>query len=312
MDAFTRLDQQQCEAVKRRVRELRASLPTAVGACYDPGAEQIVVQLSSRVELRFSPEDAEGLEHAPSAALDRVEITGSGFGIHFPDLDVDLSVPAVLLGRLGTGSRMTSRRKHSLKRDGFGSPLPEMNRADDQSLNRPKLVEVHTGKHSDWHGLRPIAGGLSASRTPERTDTQVKEHRHYESGDHKHPVIRTMGPTGAHAPKIRRERNHWQEKESAGNLEPQDASHAPKRAQKAADAASHAGASLSARADGPPRVLRMNSSVDNGLRASRWSSVRTFRKPLAHHAAGDAYADSQDASNRLWFHPIYDGSSDSA
>lgn len=313
MDGLTRLDQQQYEAVTRRVRELQASLPKAVGAYYDTRVQQIVVQLSSRLELRFSPEDAAGLEHASSADLDRIEITGSGFGIHFPCLAVDLSVPAVLLGRLGSDSRRTSRPKHAIKRDGFGSPIVESGPAASDSLeHRPKLVAETRGKHASWHGLRPIAGGLSAARAPERTDAKVKEHHHNDGSDQKHSVIRTMSPTRPHAPEIGRERDHREEKESAGNLQPQDASYAPKRAQKTAQAAGHASTGLSACADRLPRLLRMNSSTHNGLRAGGRSGIRTFRKPLTHHSAGNPHADSQDASDRLWSHPIYDGSSDSA
>lgn len=313
MDAFTTLDQQQYEAVKRRARELQASLPKAVDACYDTQSQQVVVQLSSRLELRFSPEDAQGLEHATSADLSRIEITGSGFGIHFPHLAVDLSVPAVLLGHFAAPKRMAGRPKHSVMRDGFGSPLPERNRAASHSVkDRPRLVEEKGGKHSAWHGLRPIAGGLAATRAPERTDAKIEEYQHDGGSDQKHSVIRTMGPTRTHAPEIGSEGNHGQEKEGARNLEPQDAPDAAERPQKTADAPGHIRAGLRARADRLPRVLHMNSSVDSGLRAGGRSGIRTFGKPFTHHATGDSHADSQDPSNRLWSHPIYDGSSDSA
>ena len=307
MDAFTRLNQQQFEAAKRRVRELQASLPRAVAAYFDPRLQQVVIQLSSLVEIRFSPDDAEGLQGATSADLNGIEITDSGFGIHFPNLDVDLSVPAMLLGRLGSESWMARRRSAPAERS-----RSTKKKQGNTSTRKPILLETKNGRRPAWHGLRPIDGGLAASRTPERTQSKVEKYQDHDGGDHKYSVIRTMGPAHPHAPKTGSERDYWQKKESARDLEPQNASDSAKWPQESAEATSDACAGLTSQANSLPRILRMNSRVDNGLRPGRRSGVRIFCKPLSHHATRDTYADSQDASNRLWSHPIYDGSSDSA
>jgi hypothetical protein len=118
---------EQMERANRRAVELGASHPRAVRARYDSSKGQIVVHLSSRLDVAFSPGDAEGLEGANPAQLEPIEISPSGFGIHFPKLDADLYLPALLEGFLGskrwmagrlgaTGGRSTSAAKASAAR----------------------------------------------------------------------------------------------------------------------------------------------------------------------------------------------------
>jgi Protein of unknown function (DUF2442) len=68
-----------------------------------------VVQLDSNVELSFSPNDVQGLEKAKPAQLGPIEISPSGFGIHFPRIDADLYVPGLLEGLLGSRKWMAAR-----------------------------------------------------------------------------------------------------------------------------------------------------------------------------------------------------------
>jgi len=93
----------------RRAKDLQASLPRAIAAHYDRENDRIVIQLSSRLAISFSPRDAQGLEKARPSQLDEIEITPSGFGIHFPKLDADLYLPGMLEGFLGSKQWMASR-----------------------------------------------------------------------------------------------------------------------------------------------------------------------------------------------------------
>jgi len=68
-----------------------------------------VIRLSSDLEVSFSPRAAQGLEHATPADLQKIEVTPSGFGVHFPKLDADLYVPAILEGFLGSKKWMAAR-----------------------------------------------------------------------------------------------------------------------------------------------------------------------------------------------------------
>ena len=97
------------ERANERAREMQASLPRAVAAHYDRRLGRVVIRLSSKVEVMFAPQDAEGLEKASPAELKKIEISPSGFGIHFPKLDADLYLPALLEGFLGSRKWMASR-----------------------------------------------------------------------------------------------------------------------------------------------------------------------------------------------------------
>lgn len=93
----------------QRARDLQARIPRAVSAHYDRKTGRIVVHLSSKLIVSFSPADAQGLESAQPSQLKEIEISPSGFGLHFPALDADLYVPGLLEGFLGSKAWMASR-----------------------------------------------------------------------------------------------------------------------------------------------------------------------------------------------------------
>jgi hypothetical protein len=97
------------ELASRKGRKLQSEFARALGARYDRRTGRIIIQLSTGVDLAFSPRDAEGLEKATPAQLAKIEISPSGFGIHFPGIDADLYVPALLMGFLGSRNWMAAR-----------------------------------------------------------------------------------------------------------------------------------------------------------------------------------------------------------
>ena len=97
------------ELANQRAKELQAAIPRAVSAHYDRKRGRIVISLSSKLDVSFSPLDAQGLENAKPSQLEEIEISPSGFGIHFPKLDADLYLPALLDGFLGSKKWMASR-----------------------------------------------------------------------------------------------------------------------------------------------------------------------------------------------------------
>ncbi|MGH9454947.1 MAG: DUF2442 domain-containing protein, partial [Terriglobia bacterium] len=97
------------EMASRRAKERLAIHPTAVAARYDHRTRRVVIRLSSKLEVAFSPQDAQGLEDASPSELAEIEITPSGLGIHFPKLDADLYLPALLEGFLGSKRWMAAR-----------------------------------------------------------------------------------------------------------------------------------------------------------------------------------------------------------
>jgi hypothetical protein len=97
------------ELANRRGKRMRNEFPHAVSARYDRRSGKVVIDLSSKLTLSFSPEDAQGLENAKPAQLERIELSPSGFGVHFPELDADLYIPGLLEGLMGSKKWMAVR-----------------------------------------------------------------------------------------------------------------------------------------------------------------------------------------------------------
>ena len=100
---------QEFKAANDRMKELQSSTPAAVDAYYDRRTKNIVVKLSNGLGIFFSPENAQGLEGATAAQLSDVELTPSGLGLHFEQLDADLWIPALLEGSFGSRKWMAAR-----------------------------------------------------------------------------------------------------------------------------------------------------------------------------------------------------------
>jgi len=96
------------EATARAERR-RAKEPSAVTVRYDRARDRIVIALSSGAEFAFPRNLAQGLEAADPADLDIIEISPSGFGLHFPKLDSDLWLPALLEGIFGSRRWMAAQ-----------------------------------------------------------------------------------------------------------------------------------------------------------------------------------------------------------
>jgi hypothetical protein len=90
------------ELANKRGEQLQREFPRAVSARYDRANGKVVVDLSSKLTLSFSPQDAQGLEDATPAQLEDLELSPSGFGVHFPKLDAHLYIPGMLEGLMGS------------------------------------------------------------------------------------------------------------------------------------------------------------------------------------------------------------------
>lgn len=90
------------QEAEQRMRTRRETGPYAVAARYDRRLGRIMVTLSNGLELAFPPHMAEGLADAKPADLAVIEITPAGLGLHWPKLDADLYLPALLQGVFGS------------------------------------------------------------------------------------------------------------------------------------------------------------------------------------------------------------------
>ncbi len=74
----------------------------AVKVRYDRRARRVVVGLNNGVQIAFPAHLAEGLDGASEDDLSEIEITPAGLGLHWPRLDADVYVPALVNGIFGS------------------------------------------------------------------------------------------------------------------------------------------------------------------------------------------------------------------
>jgi hypothetical protein len=113
---------------EKRGRAVLQRTPHATSARLVRG--KVTVQLSNGATFAFPPEIAQGLEGASAAQLSKIEITPSGLGLHFPELDADLYVPGLLAGVFGSkpwmaaqlgregGKARTAKKAQAARRNG--------------------------------------------------------------------------------------------------------------------------------------------------------------------------------------------------
>lgn len=110
-----------------RMKKGLAEMPRAIGARFDAGRGKVVVDFGDGTEFAFPPSRAQGLSGASPADLADIEVTPSGLGLHWPRLDADLHVPALLQGLFGSkrwmaqslgrqGGQATSEKKRAAAR----------------------------------------------------------------------------------------------------------------------------------------------------------------------------------------------------
>ncbi len=97
----------------------------------------LIVGLSNRRRLVLPIEDVQGLGKATHEQIQNYELLGHGSGISFPDLDVDLYVPALIegvygnwrwmasLGRKG-GEAKTAAKRLASRKNGAKGGRPKM------------------------------------------------------------------------------------------------------------------------------------------------------------------------------------------
>ena len=103
------ISEQSFAAAKRRGKRVKAAFPAAVAVRYDRLNARLVISLSSGVNVSFPPKLVQGLEAAKPADLTDAQISPSGLGVHFPKLDADLYVPALLNGFFGSRRWMAAQ-----------------------------------------------------------------------------------------------------------------------------------------------------------------------------------------------------------
>lgn len=98
--------------------------PTATAARYDEQRHVLVVRFSDGHTLQLNPDRIQGLENAQPCQLQNCERSPSGLGLHFPELDADVYLPALLDGKFGTSQWMQGLRGASWEGEVKENDLP--------------------------------------------------------------------------------------------------------------------------------------------------------------------------------------------
>jgi hypothetical protein len=93
--------------------ERLAKQPRAIKAKYDSRKVRLVVELTNGVILMLPPKLLQGLQSATPAQIAKVEITPLGTGLHWEELDADLSVAGLASGAFGSKVWMSELARHA-------------------------------------------------------------------------------------------------------------------------------------------------------------------------------------------------------
>ncbi len=99
------VSEQSFAVANRRGEKVQAAFPRAVAMLYDRRSARLVISFSTGVDVSFPLKLVQGLEAAKPADLTDAQISPSGLGVHFPSLDADLYIPALLKGFLGSQTK---------------------------------------------------------------------------------------------------------------------------------------------------------------------------------------------------------------
>jgi Protein of unknown function (DUF2442) len=96
----------QLKAAEARGRKMLETEPRALAAHYDRDAGRVTVDLVNGCTYAFPAQLVQDLHGASHDDLAGIEVDGLGFNLHWPTLDVDLYVPALVSGIFGTRAWM--------------------------------------------------------------------------------------------------------------------------------------------------------------------------------------------------------------
>ena len=100
--SMAKMRKDELKVTSRRTAARLRKIPWATTAQYERKRDRVVIGFSTGIEVAFRQRDAQGLERAKPDQLGKIEISPSGLGIHFPKLDADICLPALLEGFLGS------------------------------------------------------------------------------------------------------------------------------------------------------------------------------------------------------------------
>lgn len=129
---------QQLAAAQKLMRKSKDEDPRAVAAAYNAKKKTISVQMNNGASFSFPPQMAQGLEDGKPTQWADVQLSPMGTGLHWPQLDADLSVQGLLEGLFGSHAW---RKAHAARAGGVKSEAKAMAaRLNGAKGGRPKAA----------------------------------------------------------------------------------------------------------------------------------------------------------------------------
>jgi hypothetical protein len=97
------------EMARKRGEEDMAKPYRAVAARYDQDSGRVIVDLINGASFAFPARLAQGLCDATPEQLAEIEISPYGFGLHWPQIDMDFRVEGLMNGIFGTRAYMAAQ-----------------------------------------------------------------------------------------------------------------------------------------------------------------------------------------------------------
>jgi hypothetical protein len=107
------------KAAVRRSKMDASVEPRAKKAYYEPQSRQVIVELKSGATFGFPCGLAQGLSKAADEDLATIEISPSAAGLHWPKLDADFNLQALIQGVFGDRAwmqKLQRRRRGASKK----------------------------------------------------------------------------------------------------------------------------------------------------------------------------------------------------
>jgi Protein of unknown function (DUF2442) len=130
----------QAEIDRARVagQALDESEPRAIKAWYAADTDRIFIELNTEIIMGFPSQRLQGLEDATPKQLAEVEVTPSGYGLHWESLDVDLGVPELVAGLFGSKAWMSELGRQGGKSK--SAAKAQASRDNGKSGGRPRKI----------------------------------------------------------------------------------------------------------------------------------------------------------------------------
>jgi hypothetical protein len=90
------ISDEEYELANERAEEMRRIVPYAINVRVEAASRRLVITLSKGGPLNVPISEIPELAAAAALELSNIEISPSGYGVYFPELDLDLYVPGLL------------------------------------------------------------------------------------------------------------------------------------------------------------------------------------------------------------------------